>query len=320
MGYSENSDINWVYHGNRGWTVPHVVGYMESHDEERMMYRNKNFGNSFSTYDITNISTGLNRVKAASAIFYTIPGPKMLWQFGELGYDYGINYCQDTGTESNECRTYPKPIRWDYRDDYSRYSLYTHISDLVRLRNEYDIFSHGTATVPSTTDLGKQIQIKNNPYTSTPTNASEMNAVVVVNFDVRGKTIFVDFPHTGTWYDYYAYGATLNVSPATMSIQLPAGGYKIFTDVEITNPIITSVDSEIEQMISIFPNPVQQTLTIESEIEVRDLKLYTIHGIIHQPGRVSENSWDVSQLHDGLYIAEVQTIYGNMKVKVVKRK
>jgi 1,4-alpha-glucan branching enzyme len=163
MGYSENSDINWVYHGNRGWTVPHVVGYMESHDEERMMYRNKNFGNSFSTYDITNISTGLNRVKAASAIFYTIPGPKMLWQFGELGYDYGINYCQDTGTESNECRTYPKPIRWDYRDDYSRYSLYTHISDLVRLRNEYDIFSHGTATVPSTTDLGKQIQIKNNP-------------------------------------------------------------------------------------------------------------------------------------------------------------
>lgn len=114
MGYSDNSSLDWIYHGTRGWSVSHVVGYMESHDEERLMYNNIQYGNAASGYSTRSRSVALRRMRAAATMFYTIPGPKMLWQFGELGYDYSINYCIN-GTVNNNCRLDPKPVRWDYR-------------------------------------------------------------------------------------------------------------------------------------------------------------------------------------------------------------
>ena len=52
-----------------------------------------------------------------AAFLLTIPGPKMIWQFGELGYDYSINTCTN-GTVNNNCRLDEKPIRWDYHERY----------------------------------------------------------------------------------------------------------------------------------------------------------------------------------------------------------
>jgi 1,4-alpha-glucan branching enzyme len=65
MGYSTDSDFGSYYHSSRGWTFPHLVGYMESHDEERMMFRNINFGNSSSLHNTANVSIALARMKAA---------------------------------------------------------------------------------------------------------------------------------------------------------------------------------------------------------------------------------------------------------------
>ncbi|MDZ7764853.1 MAG: hypothetical protein U5K00_10550 [Melioribacteraceae bacterium] len=58
----------------------------------RLMYKNLQYGNSSGDYDITKLNVALQRVKLAGAFFFTIPGPKMIWQFGELGYDYSIDY------------------------------------------------------------------------------------------------------------------------------------------------------------------------------------------------------------------------------------
>jgi hypothetical protein len=69
-------------------------------------------------------------MELVSAFLFTIPGPKMLWQFGELGYDYSINRCTD-GTIKNECRLSNKPIRWDYLNDPRRKSVYNTYSSLI---------------------------------------------------------------------------------------------------------------------------------------------------------------------------------------------
>lgn len=320
MGYSQDSDVSWIYHGNRGWSTPHVVGYMESHDEERMIYRTTNFGNSSGSYNTKELSTGLKRAKAASTFFYTIPGPKMLWQFGELGYDYPINYCEDTGATSNECRTYPKPVKWDYRDDYERYRLYTHVSDLIRLRNEYDIFTSGTATLASTSELERQLVLKNVPYTPTPANASEMNAVIVVNFDVIQKSLFVEFPHAGTWYEYYGYGTELAVTSTPQAVTLAPGAFKLYTDVEITNPVVTAVNPEFESDIAVYPNPVQNMLRLASDVEVIEVTLRTLQGVTTRPTRLSQDTWDVSSLPSGLYIVDVRTASGLYKTKLIKNR
>src|SRR4030042_2970659 len=97
-----------------------------------MMYRTKTEGKNSDDYNIKNTKTGLNRVKLASTFFYTVPGPKMLWMFGELGYDYSINY---------DCRVCNKPIRWDYYDDIERKNLYKTIAALINLKRNYEVFS-----------------------------------------------------------------------------------------------------------------------------------------------------------------------------------
>src|SRR5690606_7274137 len=99
------------------------------HDEERMMYRNMQNGRNVSGHNVRSKTISLKRIQAAATMFYTVPGPKMLWQFGELGYDYSINHCQD-GSINGDCRTYNKPVKWEYRDDADRYALYLHIRDL----------------------------------------------------------------------------------------------------------------------------------------------------------------------------------------------
>jgi 1,4-alpha-glucan branching enzyme len=317
MGYAAKSNISHAYYVNRGWTVPHLVSYMESHDEERMIYKNVQFGNAAGNYSVKQLNTALDRAKAAATIFYTIPGPKMLWQFGELGYDYSINYCEDTGTIDDDCRTYPKPVEWEYQDVASRGRLYNHISDLLRMRDEYDVFTSGTATLPSSAELTKQLIVKNNPYTATPANAADMNAIVLVNFDVIEKSITVNYPHTGLWYDYYARGTSLNAATNT-SITLQPGEFKLLTDVQIENQLVVGTENELISSVSVYPNPVGNILRVESETEIIDLKIHSLHGVTHHPKRSSSDVWDISELREGMYVVEIRTRSGNHKVKIVK--
>src|SRR5690606_21715214 len=87
MGYAEDSDISWIDYNTRGWSVPHAVGYMESHDEERLMYKNLEYGNGAGDYSVKDFPVAMDRMEGAGLLFYTIPGPKMVWQFGEIAYD-----------------------------------------------------------------------------------------------------------------------------------------------------------------------------------------------------------------------------------------
>ncbi|MBX2966488.1 MAG: T9SS type A sorting domain-containing protein [Cyclobacteriaceae bacterium] len=313
MGYFPQSNINWVYHGSRGWSVPHVIGYMESHDEERMMFKNLQYGNSSGSYSVKNLPTALDRVKAAATMFYTIPGPKMLWQFGELGYDISID---DGG------RLSPKPVKWDYLSDPSRYRLYQHTADLIRLRHTYDVFASGAATLATGSTAGKQLTLKNSPYTTTPVTADQMNVQVVVNFDVTQQLMQVSFPHTGTWYDYYAYGTPVTVSTTPFSIMLKPGEYKIFTDVEITNPLelVTSTENIFaETQISVYPNPAAEVLFVDSEKPVRNLQLVTTNGARISPKRIDSTSWDLRDVSDGFYIVVVEQPGVTQRLKLIKR-
>ncbi|NNE34538.1 MAG: hypothetical protein HKN13_04850, partial [Rhodothermales bacterium] len=104
MGYNNNGNSNFSdgYYRERGLTVPHLVTYMESHDEQWLMFKNISFGacenspggggicnSEPGAYNTRDFPTAFDRQKMAGAFFFTIPGPKMIWQFGELGYGYG---------------------------------------------------------------------------------------------------------------------------------------------------------------------------------------------------------------------------------------
>jgi 1,4-alpha-glucan branching enzyme len=319
MGFAENSNITGVYHKSRGWEVPHLVSYMESHDEERLMYKNKAYGNKSGVYDVKELNVALARQRAASVLFYTVPGPKMLWQFGELGYDLSINHCED-GSNNSNCRVSPKPVRWDYRDDDQRNGLYKFTSELIGLRNSHDVFTKGEAVISGENTLVKQIQLKNMPYTESPALADDMNAVMVGNFDVVSRDVSVTFPHAGTWYDYYLDGGSVVVTGSSLSMNLAPGAYKLFTDVTIEPSVVTGSEDKLgRRSFQIFPNPVQRQFSVAGKETITELVLYSIQGVAVYPERISDNVWNSENIPGGLYIVEVKTKKEIARRKIIKR-
>ena len=319
MGYVEESDISWVDYRSRGWDLPHVVGYMESHDEERLMYRNLTYGNSSGSYTVKDLSIALDRIEAAEIMFYTIPGPKMLWQFGELGYDLSINRCED-GSISDNCRLSPKPAGWSYLSNEQRNRLFQHTADLIRLRNSYPVFTAGEVLFGGGSSLVKHLTLRNQPYTDTPADPEAMNAQVVANFGLTEEGVIVEFPHTGTWYDYYAYGKPVDVTSSSFVVNLQPGEYRLFTDVQIENPLVTGVEEETIRRLNVHPNPVRRFLNIDAEQEIiRRLVVRNLYGQPVITERVGMNRWDVGSLSPGLYVTEIETSVRNYRIKIIKQ-
>jgi glycosidase len=316
-GISPDADISQAYYATRGWNVPHLITYMESHDEERLMYSNLTSGNASGSYTTRNLQTALKRMQAASLIFYAIPGPKMVWQFGEVGYDQSINRCAD-GSVSTTCRVDAKPVKWDYLANPDRYDLFELTADLIRLRNTYDIFTRGDADIQGMNSLSKQITLRNKPYHSSPLNASDMNVHVAGNFNLTSQSLSLTFPHTGKWYDYYSNGDEINVSTIPFPVTLPAGEYKLYTDVRIQNPLlITSVIENETSVIQCFPNPATDYIHLKPDNGTADLVLRTLHGVKIHPPKTSSDQWYIGDIAPGLYIAEIVMEQNIYRIKIL---
>ena len=242
MGYSSN--LNWASYQARNWNDPHLVSYMESHDEERMMYKNIIWGNSQGDYDVTELTTALKRSELATTFFLPIPGPKMIWQFGEMGYDFSINTCED-GSIDEGCRTSPKPIHWEYMDDANRKHLHDVYKELIRVKKEYPVFSTTNFTM-SVGGFQKTIHL----------NHQDMNVVVIGNFGLAAANMNVNFQHDGYWYDLFT-GDSLLIGSDPESLDLEAGEYRLYTDVKIGDGIVTAIEEyyNLQKELLVYPNP-----------------------------------------------------------------
>src|SRR6187549_1869579 len=159
LGWVPTSNFEYGIFKVRNWTQPHLVTYMESHDEERMMYKNLQFGNAAGTYNTRDLATALKRMEMCASFFYLIPGPKMIWEFGELGYDYSINYCSADGTINSNCRLEPKPIRWDYKNIFLRQRIYDVDRALIQLRDQ-PAFKEGALEISLVSQFEKKMRFR----------------------------------------------------------------------------------------------------------------------------------------------------------------
>lgn len=248
MGY--RSDLSWGSYKARGWAQPHLITYMESHDEERLVFKNRQFGNSGPNHNVKDAVTSLKRVEAAANVFFTIPGPKMLWQFGEVGYDYSINRCPD-GSISNSCRTSNKPVRWDFMKDPNRAHLLEIFTAFIHLKTSQPVFNTQDFTL-NVNEFFKTVTLRH----------SSANVVAMSNFDVRESQRVVAFPSTGIWYEYFSRETLLIDATGVSNIALQPGEYRLYTNVEwpqYQSPWWpTSVrNTEKENLIRIYPNPAE---------------------------------------------------------------
>lgn len=269
MGYVGNSNFSGALSVQRGWSNPHLVSYAESHDEERMMYRNLQNGNSGTGHNIKDPAVALKRAELSAAFLMMMPGPKLMWQFGEVGYDYSINYCISNGTVNNACRTGEKPIRWDYKNEPNRAVLYNAYSSFNTLRF-HPLYAKAFLSNNITYSLSGAMK-----WMRLVTDTSSM--VIVGNFDVSAGAITVTFPNAGNWYDYMQ-GGVITATGAPQAIALQPGEYRIYVNraVTVQNPTTVPVVPVVNQLTTkVYPNPIQRgsvfeyTLTKAARVEIR---------------------------------------------------
>lgn len=75
-----------------------------------------------------------------------------------------------------------------------------------------------------------------------------------------------------------------------------------------------------ESRISVYPNPAQNVLYIDSTDEVQSVKIYSVSGsVVISLDKLNGNSIDVSSLASGMYVVRIQTEDGNYTQKVFKK-
>jgi 1,4-alpha-glucan branching enzyme len=212
MGYKEGSAFTMLT--TQGTTMPFGgwVGYMESHDEERVSYKQITWGIDAVKNDLV---TRMRQLGANASLFLTVPGPKMIWQFGELGYDVSI---EENG------RTGKKPVKWDYCDNLHRKGLYDTYRKLIELRTSVpQLFDSESTFVWNVRESdwgnGRTLSLKTH---------DGKGLVVVANFTNAKITCTSTFPSTGTWHNYMDGEDTLDVETVEQTVEVPANNYLVY--------------------------------------------------------------------------------------------
>ena len=304
MGYNESgkSDFNWASYQKRGFTQPGLVAYMESHDEERQLFKTQTYGNSLGTYNTREISTALARSELATTFFLALAGPKMIWQFGELGYDISI----DQGGRVGE-----KPVLWNYLDDPNRLKLFKVYSAMLKLRSQFDVFTSGQETL-SVNGATKKIQLK----------LGDHNITLLGNFGMTDLSVVPGFQHTGIWYEFFS-GNELSVTEVNASILLKPGEYRLYSDKKLPAfDELTTTNSGLSgnKAIKIYPNPTHDIVQLELQEPVQRIELYSAEGKLLQaqkPG-INRPTINLNAYKSGLYIIKILINDHFFTEKVVK--
>ena len=224
------------------------ISYCESHDEERMQYKAKAYGNG----DLqTNEAARLGRVAENVAFNVLLNGSHMLWQFEEIGYDISIDQNGRTGTK-------PNPKTKGYFTQAERVDAFTKSAQVITLRTQLmpSVFvGNPTASSISSGKALRTIQWGSNVF-------------VAANFAVDGNQA-VTLP-SGTWYDYLN-GA---VKATNTTYVLAPGELKVFTSTAVKAPTFTDIEKRDHTPIeNVSTDEMPQSYKI-----LRDGQIYILRG------------------------------------------
>ncbi len=329
MGYASNSNINGMGHNSRNFDAPRLIGYPESHDEERLMYRNLQFGNASNTsHDVTNLNTAISRMSALGAVSLTIPGPKMIWHFGALGMENSIYTCNNgsvnvPGGSDGDCKldTKPQP-QWDnnWLTNATRSQVYNDWSRLNDLKVNQPVFEGdyviNNPTNPDVNTLTPRIYIFDNSIPSDQLN----NVVILANFDVVSQNITPDFPFTGTWYDLMdaTNSTSINVTSTTAPLSIPAGQFKVYGNAVPQN--LSTDTFDLSSVFKLYPNPSNVSFSVN--VEVKKVQVIDLSGKLIQTYNgtfKAGHKFYIQDLAEGLYLVKTETNNGQIQTtKLIK--
>lgn len=325
MGYASNSNFSRIdFENHSGFSERRNISYGESHDEERIMYKNITYGASTAGYNVKDVATALQRQKAYGAVFLTVPGPKMIWQFAELGFDKSIYTCTDGVTVNNEdntlpgdCKLDPKPSAFGlgYDSDGARKSVYDTWAKILQLRLSNEVFNTKTFTVESG-NLMPRIYIWKDDAAS-----ALKNVVILANFTLTSQNIVPNFPYTGSWVNLMD-NSSVPVSSTTAPITIEPGGFRIFGNSSaLATDEVGSAKNAVT--LTLTQNPVTSGTANLRYTNAKNgtVAIYDLTGALIKTVKVTKDNGDeaisISGLKTGMYLIQLKSDKGVAVTKML---
>lgn len=262
-----------------GASVSSHVSYMESHDEQRQLWEVFKNGKGSGSYHTKDTLIALERLKTNAAFLYMLPGPKMLWQFGELGYDIDINSNGRTGN---------KPQVWGsgslgYYADELRQNVYQAFAQILKIRMEVQEQNN----VNYEFELGGDMR-------SILIDSDDLDVLVVGNFSLQDQSSDFGFTETGSWFDYFS-GSEIAINQVNQTLKLNRGELKIFTNKRISEGY-PGVLETYEMPVSISPAEFGSNTEIRIEFDATKA---------HPAGTNGLKGADKVYLHSGVVFDDI---------------
>jgi hypothetical protein len=321
LGFSGQSISN-MSHINRGFAGKRLLGYPESHDKDRLMYEAITYGTTSGTLPVrNNLTNALNRMGAIGATSILVPGPKMIWHFGELGNSQSIYTCFDgsvndeSATIAGDCKLDKKQqVQWSWLSEPTRVAILNDWSKLIKLKTTEPVFIGEHTMSTDGSNFKQRIHIFDNNLAS-----NQLKYVVVLaNFDTSNTTINPNFPTTGytypmTWYDLMDNNAPVVINNPTDVISVNSGRFRVFGNKPAT---LSSDDFEtIQNNITVYPNPTKNSFALTQDAS--KVEIYNIAGQLIKTFNnvISNQQLDSTHLETGLYLIKITDINGISQTK-----
>lgn len=307
QGTSGDKDITRMGHVSRGFTGKRLIGYPESHDKERILYSAFTFGNGSGAFPVNgNLTNTIKRMSAIGAISLLIPGPKMIWHFGDLAHTGSIFTCNngsvntDYDTTGGDCKldTKPQP-QWtnNWLADTNRSVVYNNWAKMIDLKKNNSVFNANYAiSAPG----GNNSNVRQRIYLFGGTGALT-NVVILANFSVANLDIVADFPFAGTWYNLMD-NSTLLVTNTAMNINIESGGFRIYGN----QTALSSIDFNPLVGAGLYPNPSSTYFSIDNS-SITKVQIFSMTGQLVKTfeNQLVDYQYPISDLTQGMYFVKI---------------
>jgi glycosidase len=288
------------------------MGYAESHDEEHVIFKAVNEAGQTQG----NLNKALLRLSAQGAMHLLVPNPKMIWQFGALGWDSSIFMCSN-GTNNfpndaipGDCKLDAKPMyAWtqNWMQNVNRKTVYDNWARFNDLRIRNNVFEFGQFSI-NMVDGGRKPRL--DVWSSTSPQSNLSYVIVLTNFSDNQYDVSGGFPYTGTWVNLMD-NSTFNVSSTTQNVSIEPGGFRVFGNQQ---PLLSTDNLNALGDVILYPNP--STGEFFVNLALNEVELYNMKGQLVKSFKGSfeaNQAFDISNLNGGVYLVKIQDQNGYAK-------
>ena len=226
MGYKSDASLNRMLATFDSRTWGSTVSYLESHDEQRLAYKQNQWGEEGVK---GNLAVSMRRLGSAAAQMIMAPGSHMIWMFSELGND------ENTKDNNGGNNTSPKKVLWSYYDVPDRRGLYDNYAELIAYRlNNPDLFAEkaGYSLNFAGWTLGRSFH--------SSVDGKELHLLInpMINEEITMTTSFQSADPDVYYIASKSYGTEPTFDVKAGKVTVPANSYVLIVNDKVDNAVM----------------------------------------------------------------------------------